>query len=633
MSKRIAIKDHQQEVSLINRRSLIALIVMTLLIILLIGRLAFLQLMRHDLYTTLSKKNWLDLVPLEPTRGLIYDRHGVLLTENIPVYSLDILPYKIQNIPKTLADISKVIPLADTDIAQFQKELKEHRRFDEIPLKLRLSENEVARFYENQYRFPGILVKARLIRTYPLGENFSHVLGYVGRINPDELKEIDVGNYSASNYIGKLGIEKYYEDDLHGTVGYEQAENDASGQAIRVLNQINPVPGKNLYLTIDSGLQLIAENALNGYKGAIVAIQPSTGQVLAMVSEPSFDPNAFVAGISTQDFQKLQQSPDRPLYDRALRGLYPPASTIKPYMALEGLESETITPTDTIFDPGWYELNNSAHIFHDWRRHGHGTVDLQKAITSSCDTYFYNLANKMGIARMDKILNQFGFGEETGIDLNDELSGTVPSPSWKKKARGVSWYPGDTLNTGIGQGAVQATPLQIAQAVATIANRGVRYTPYLLLGEQEPGKAYATFNPTLADTVKLHDDTIWETVISAMQNVIQSPEGTGFRFGKSPYTVAAKTGTAQVYSFKSNDEKVPNQKNLPTNLRDHSLLIVFAPVDHPQIALAIIVENGSVSLSAENHGPAIGMARKLLDYYFLPPPAKVNTDHGNKTTP
>lgn len=633
MSKRIPIKNHLQEIRLINQRSLVALIVMVILVVLLVLRLGFLQLAKHDLYTTLSKKNWLDLVPIEPTRGLIYDRHGVLLAENLPVFSLDVIPYQIDNIPKMLADIAKIIPLSDTDIAQFQKELKQHREFDEIPLKYRLSENEVARFSENQYRFPGLLIKARLMRHYPLGENFSHVIGYVGRISPDELADIDTANYSASNYIGKLGIEKYYEDELHGNVGYEQAETDASGENIRVLSQIHPTPGKNIYLTIDSGLQQVAEDALAGHRGAIVAIQPSTGQILAMVSEPSFDPNLFVDGIDEADFKVLQESPDRPLYDRALRGLYPPASTIKPYMAIEGLDSGIITPTDTIFDPGWFQLKNSSRIFHDWRRHGHGTVDLDKAITSSCDTYFFNLASRMGIDRMDNILEKFGFGDETGIDLNDELTGNVPSPTWKHKISGEGWYPGDTLNMGIGQGYMQVTPLQMAEAVATLANHGKRYTPYLLLGDQEPGKAYSAEQPNPMDSVELHDPSIWSTIINDMQDVVTSPFGTAYRFGKAPYTLAAKTGTAQVYSMKqTDDDKAPSESSLPEQLRDHSLLIAFAPVENPQIAIAIIVENGSVSLTAENHGPAIGIARKLLDYYFLPANNKVNTPDGTHTT-
>lgn len=618
MPKRIAIKNHLHEIQLTTQRCVVALVLMSIGIILLVVRLGYLQLNKHDMYTTLSKKNWLDLVPLEPTRGLIYDRNGILLSENIPVFSLDIIPYKINNMPQLLAEIAKIIPLSDTEIALFHKELKQHRRFDEISLKLRLSEAEVARFYENQYRFPGVSVKARLMRYYPLGEPLSHVLGYVGRINLDDLQEIDATNYSASNYIGKLGIEKYYEDELHGTVGYQQAENDASGEPIRILNQINPIPGKNLVLSIDSNLQTVARDALVGHRGAVVAIQPSTGQVLAMVSEPAYDPNVFVTGISNQDFQTLQQSPDRPLYNRALRGLYPPASTVKPYIALEGLESGVTDQNHTIFDPGWYKLPNNDHPFHDWRRHGHGTVNLTTAIVSSCDTYFYDLAHKMGIKRIDEILYRFGFGELTGIDMGEELPGIVASPAWKRHTKKLPWYEGETVTSVIGQSFMQATPLQLAQAVATIANRGKRFAPHLLLAEQEPGKPVETQPNVELDPVVI-DNEHWNIVIDAMQGVITSPLGTGYHFGNdAPYSVAAKTGTAQVYSIKHRDhqENPTKQEDLPEQLRDHSLFIAFAPVDNPQIAIAVVSENSTIAAS---------VARKVLDYYILGSPISAVT--------
>ena len=616
MRKRIAIKDHHQEIRLINRRCISMLIIMIILVISLITRLTFLQWVNHEHFTTLSQKNWLDLVPLEPTRGLIYDRNGVLLAENIPVYGLDIIPSKITNMPKTLADIAKIIPLSDDDIAQFHRELQEHRRFDEVTLKIRLSEDEVARFSENQYHFPGVQIKARLIRHYPFVNSLSHVLGYVGRINIDELKEIDATNYSASNYIGKLGIEKYYEDELHGAVGYEQAENDASGQALRVLNQIKPVPGKNLYLTIDSKLQTMVEQALAGHRGAVVVIQPATGQILAMVSEPSYDPNLFVAGIDNKDFQALQDSPDRPLYNRALRGLYPYGSTIKPFIAVGGLDSGVTTPESTIYDPGWYKLNTSSHIFHDHKRGGHGIVNLYRAIVSSCDTYFWDLAHKLGIQRLDNILEKFGFGQLTGVDMDEELPGVLSSPAWKRKVKGVSWYEGDTLNSAIGQGFMQVTALQLATGVAIIANHGKRFIPHFLLAEQEPGKPLETQAPTQQESVNLRDPNIWNIVINAMQGVITAPGGTGYHFGKlGPYTVAAKTGTAQNHSIKhynnNLNEDHEDQSNLPQKLRDNSLFIAFAPVEKPKIAIAVIVENDSVA-------PQI--ARQILDYYLLGPP-------------
>jgi penicillin-binding protein 2 len=611
MRNRTPIKNHLQEIQLVSQRSIIALVIMVMLLILLIARLAFLQLTRHTLYNTLSQKNSVDLIPVEPTRGLIYDRNGVLLAENIPVFSLDVIPYKASSLSKELAEIGKIVPLTTTDIAQFQKQVKQHRRFDEIPLKMRLSENEVARFAENAYRFPGFSVKARLIRHYPFSSGLSHVLGYVGRINIEELEDIDATNYSATNYMGKLGIEKFYEDDLHGTVGYQQVESDASGEPVRVLNQIKPVPGKNLYLTIDSRLQMAVEKALAGLRGAVVAIQPDTGQVLAMVSQPGYDPNLFVAGISTDDFQALQTSPDRPLYDRALRGLYPFASTIKPYYALAGLETGTVSPNYTIVDPGWFQLKNSKHMFHDWRKHGHGSVNLSRAIISSCDTYFYDLASRLGIARMDHILQEFGFGEMSGIDLDDELAGVVASPAWKRQAKGLPWYEGDTVISGIGQGYMQATPVQLASGVATLAERGKHYTPYLLMATLQPGSKMVPQSKVLTNQITMSSN-YWDLVINAMQNVVSSPMGTGYRLRTSVYTVAAKTGTAQVYSFSKkhyeNEGGEENEADIPERLRDHHLLIAFAPVDHPQIAIAVIVENSN---------QATTVARSVLDYYLL----------------
>ncbi|RDI42851.1 penicillin-binding protein 2 [Aquicella lusitana] len=609
MYKRIPIKNHQQEIQLTAKRTMLALAIICFLISLLVLRLAYLQITKHNVYSTLSTKNWLDLVPIEPTRGLIYDRNGVLLTENIPVFSLDIIPVQVTELNKTIAALKKIIVLSDNDISQFRRQLRQHRRFDEIPLKLRLTEEEVARFAENQFRFPGVLIKARLMRYYPYGKSFSHVLGYVGRINAQELSEIDQTNYSASHYIGKLGIEKYYEEELHGKVGYEEVENDANGKPIRVIKEIKGTPGKNIYLTLDSGLQFAAEKALSGHNGAVVAIQPATGQILAMVSEPGYDPNLFVLGISQKDYQALQGSEDRPLYNRALRGLYPFASTIKPFYALQGLDTGVVTPTDTIWDPGWFQLPNSSHRFHDHRRGGHGTVNLSKAIITSCDIYFYELANKMGIRRMGAILNQFGFGTLTGIDLDDELPGIVASPEWKRRMKGERWYDGDTIISAIGQGFMQATPLQLAAATATLANRGQRFMPFLLLGEQLPGKAYVSQQPISLDPVTLQDDVYWDIVIKAMQDVVASPGGTAYRaFGPHnyTYTIAAKTGTAQV-SRRRNPDEQDKQENLPEKLRDHNLFIAFAPADKPKIALAIITEHSHVAAET---------ARAIFDYYL-----------------
>ena len=614
MRKRIPVKNHYQEIQLTASRSLIAIFVIALLVLLLIARLCWLQLYKKEMYTTLATNNWLDLVPTEPTRGLIYDRNGKLLAENIPVFSLDITPFETRNIKATLDGISKIITLSDNDLQQFQKQLKQHRRFEEIPLKIRLTEEEFGRFAENQHRFPGARINARLMRYYPYSDSFSHVLGYVGRINTQELTEIDATNYSASHYIGKLGIEKFYEEELHGNVGYRQVESDASGKSIRILKEINGTPGKNIYLTLDSGLQFVAETAMKGHRGAVVALDPTNGDVLAMVSEPSYDPNMFVVGITQEDFQILQESPERPLYNRALRGLYPPGSTIKPFLALQGLETGFINEDTTISDPGWFEIPNSSHRYHDSKPGGHGSVNLHTAILSSCDIYFYKLAERMGITNMDKMLSQFGYGKISDVDLDHELPGVLASPEWKRTAKGAHWYPGDTINSGIGQGYMQVTPMQLAVATATLANRGVKVTPHLLLGEQTPGEAYQVHQPDSPSTVTLHDEHDWERVINAMQDVVAAPHGTAHRYGKNhTYTIAAKTGTAQVIAKRNQDGK-DNQDAWPERFRDHHLFIAFAPADHPQIALAVISENSNV---------AIETARALFDYYLG---KKVNAD-------
>jgi len=605
---RTSIKNHYHEIQLTSRRSMVAILVICILIVLLISRLAYLQIYKNILYTTLSTRNAIDLVPIEPTRGLIYDRNGVLLAENIPVFSLDIIPLQVTNLQKTLIALKNVVELNDSDILQFKKQLKQHRRFDEIPLKLRLTDAEVARFTENQYQFPGVIIKARLMRHYPYGESFAHVLGYVGRINTTELNVIDQINYSASHYIGKLGIEKFYEDELHGNVGYEEVENDASGKPIRILKKTRGKPGKNLYLTIDSGLQLAAEKALIDHRGAIVAIQPQTGQVLAMVSEPAYDPNLFVLGISQQDYNALQQSEEKPLYDRALRGLYPLASTIKPYLALQGLNSGATTPDYTIFDNGTFKLPNSSRIWHDWVKLGHGRVNLPRAITVSCDVYFYQLSTKMGIKLMDDILTEFGYGSLTGIDLDNELPGVVASPAWKLKNKGTHWFPGDTTNSSIGQGDMQATPLQLASAISTLAMHGQRYVPFLLLGEQMPGKAYIVHQSTALSPIVLTDKKYWDIVINAMQDVVTSPQGTAYSlFGHGyTYTIAGKTGTAALSKRRLANEE-DKQESMPLKLRDHHLFVAFAPVDNPKLAVAIITEN--------SHN-AIQTARAIFDYYL-----------------
>jgi len=613
MTRKLILKDYDQEKRLFQRRLIVAAIVIILLVGLLVFRLIYLQICQHELYSTMSKKNRLEFLPIEPNRGLIYDRNGILLAEDQPVFSLDIIPDKVQNLKKTIADLQKIVNISQNNLDQFYQAFRQHRTFSSIPLKLNLSDEEVARFYVNQYQFPGVIINARMLRYYPLGETMAGVLGYVGRIDNYDLINLDSTNYSASNFIGKNGIEKYYEQQLHGQVGYQQVEIDASGRIVRTLNRTPPIPGDNLYLTVDSRLQSAAKKALSHERGAVVAIEPRSGEVLALVSNPGFDPNLFVQGIDAKQYKKLLTSSAKPMYNRAISGQYPFASIIKPFLALEGLDSDIITPQYTIYDPGWFKLPNTNHIYLDWnwKSGGHGNVNVTKAIIVSSDPFFYNLAVMLGINRIDDILNRFGFGRLTGIDMLDEASGLIPSPKWKMRVFGNSWYTGDTIISGIGQGFMLTTPLQLAQATGTLANRGLRFKPHLLLKLQTSDGQISDQEPVAEDPVMLSRNEAWHVVIKAMQGVVTSeqPWGTArIRFGIHPkYTIAAKTGTGQVYSSRSRDENETDVTNMPKRLRNHSLFIGFAPVRHPQIAVAVIVE----------HSPIAGtVAREVLDYYF-----------------
>lgn len=601
------IKNQRGEKKLFQHRLASAVVIILVLAILLIIRLFYLQVGKHEHYNLLAKQNSVDMIPIAPRRGLIYDRNGVLLAKNIPVYSLMVIPDEVTDMPTTLAGIEKIIPLSKDEITRFQKSIKQHRLFTPIPLKLKLTQKQVAEFDVDKYKFPGISVQAQLIRYYPFGENFSHILGYVGRINQQELSEVNQKNYAGTNFIGKTGIENYYEKLLHGQVGYRQVEVDAGGKETKHLNTIPAKPGKNIYLTIDTGLQMAAIKALNGHRGSIVVIQPSTGQVLALVSSPGFNPNEFVDGISEKQYSTLLNNKDKPLYDRALRALYPPGSTVKPLLALQGLDTKTITPDFSIDDHGYFILPHSSHVFHDWKVGGHGIVNVTKAIIMSCDTFFYQLGYKMGIKNIDSILDRFGYGRMTGIDLPDEIPGTLASPTYKMKQHQTAWYPGDTVNTSIGQGYMQVTPMQLASAYATLSERGKRFKPYLLLATSNntQQKIYTATKPL--PPVKLASQQSWNVVINAMHDVI-SQEGTAWRFGiPKGYTAAAKTGTSQVISRNLSE----NYTNTPINLRPNSSIVVFAPVKNPQIAIAVIAEHAP--------GTSAPIARKVADYYFSHP--------------
>ncbi len=593
---------------------LVALLIVLSLILIL--RLAFLQISQFKRYQTLSLKNQMTVIPIAPPRGVILDRNGVLLAENVPVYVLEIIPEHVKNIKETIAKLRVLLPsISDDDIDSFNRSKTQNRSFVPIPIKLKLSQEDVAIFASNQYHFPGVSIKARSMRHYPLGELTAHALGYVGRINVEELRKVDPTNYRATNFIGKAGIEKYYEELLHGKVGYQMVETDVSGRTIRVINKINPHSGGKLYLSIDIRLQQAAYEALKNNRGAAVVIDSRNGEILAMVSSPSFDPNLFVNGVSNKDYKILSNALQRPLFNRAVRGVYPPASTIKPFVGLAGLDKGFVTPTSEIYDYGKYKLPMASHIYRDWKKTGHGAINFKRAITVSCDTYFYNLGTKMGITNIAQMLKEFGLGTLTQIDLNEEANGIVPTIEWKRSMKGVAWYPGDTVISSIGQGFMLATPLQMANATATLSQHGSRFRPHLLIKTVNSDNEHAeTYKPIKEKKIQLNDQSNWDLVAEAMHNVLISNEGTGYRFGRNPpFPMAGKTGTAQVHSGRQYEKT--RYEDIPEALRDNSLFIGFTPVENPDIAIAVVVENDFAAST---------VARKIIDTYYKIHPIKKN---------
>lgn len=590
---KLTLKNHEKESLLFSYRCIALFFLMFLFFTAILSRLIYLQVKEQPQLTTLSIHNLLRVVPTEPTRGLIYDRNGILLAKNTPVFSLAIIPSDAGNLKDTVEALSTLVSLQKTDISAFYHALSKYHRYEPVPLKYKLTEKELDIIYLNQYRFPGVLVQANMLREYPLGDTVSNIVGYVGRINATELKQFEsTNNYLPSDYIGKTGIEQFYEPLLHGHVGSALSEVNAAGKVIRHLQNIPQTPGKTIYLTIDSKLQAFAKQALGDNDGALVAIQPSTGQILALVTNPSYDPNPFVMGISNEAYQQLQADPDHPLYDRAIRGLYSPGSTIKPFQALAGLQNGIITPNFTIFDPGWYRVPNTQHIFHEDMNRNYGMVNLHKAIQVSSDVYFYTVAVKQGIKRIVGFLQQFGFGQKTGIEMPHELPGVLPTPEWKEKNRGLPWYTGDTVNIGIGQGMLLVTPLQLAKAVSIIAERGKAFQPQLLLKLQSAHNTW-TIQPSLPlPTITLSSNNYWDEVISGMQAVVDG--GTAVHFGPHPnFDVAGKTGTAQLFGNNRNEETTDLKR--PKQLRNNHLFIEFAPIKNPDIAIAIITEHVSLA--------------------------------------
>jgi len=606
------LKDHFKESRLYLNRTVVATAIILVAFLALIIRLAFLQIYQHDLYKTLSLSNQMRIVPILPMRGLIYDRNGVLLAENVPTFSLTIVPEQVKNIPETLDAIDKIIPLSDTDRQNFLKQRKYKRSSEGIPIRLKLTEEEVARFSLEKHHLVGVDVVARLVRRYPLGDSVAHALGYIGPISEKDLEKLDNAQYRGAYHIGKIGLEKFYEKLLYGQSGYQHVETNAHGRRIRVLKRVPPKPGSNLHLSLDSQLQQTAYEALGDYKGSVIVLNPNNGEVLALVSKPSYDPNLFTQGIDANRYRALQTAPERPLFNRAIQGQYPPGSTVKPLVAIQGLELGTISPGFTLFDPGWYQLHAGGRVFRDWifhaKRHGHGWVDLEKAIAQSCDVYFFSLAQRLGIQNLHTIFAQFGLGTATGIDLTDETLGLVPSVELKRKLRKEDWYAGDTLNVGIGQGMMLATPMQMAQVAATLAMRGERFIPRLVhavsVGQETP----IVVPLQNKNSIALKNPEHWETVIQAMHKGVHTQGGSAYRACRGiQYQMAGKTGTAQVFNLKQNERYDANR--VKAHLRDHSWFIAFAPIDRPEVAIAVLVENKHTKTAAD-------VARMVLDHYF-----------------
>ncbi len=604
-----SIQDREREAHLVAVRAAISGVLVLAALALVIVRLVHLQVDNHEHYSVLSKDNRVKVQPVPPTRGLIYDARGLLIADNHPSFSLEITIEKVEDLAGTIDALAAVLPIDEKDRSRFDRMQRQRVRFQGVPIRLNLTEEEVARFSLDSYRFPGVDVNAELIRTYPLGDLTAHVLGYVGRINEEEMGRIDGSDYAGTHFIGKGGVEKAHEGLLHGHVGYQQVEVNARGRVLRTLEGKPPVAGRDLLLYLDMGLQRAATAALGDNRGAVVAIDPRTGGVLALVSKPSFDPNLFVQGIAQKDYHALLYSPDKPLFNRAVRGQYPPGSTVKPFVGLAGLAAGVIDARKVKFCPGAYRLPGQSHRYRCWRRGGHGTLALEQAIVQSCDVYFYDLAHDLGIERLKGYLGRLGFGDRTGIDVSGELGGLVPSKEWKEKVRKQLWYPGETLIVGIGQGAFLATPLQLAVATATMANRGHFIAPRVARATRLPGDKQAAELPAVSRPVDVTAPGQWDQVIRAMTQVVESPNGTARRIRTSDYLIAGKTGTAQVFTVGQNETY--NVSRITERMRDHALFIAFAPVDDPRIAVAVIVENGG-------HGGSVAapVARRVIDAHL-----------------
>jgi penicillin-binding protein 2 len=611
-------RDLQSELRRFQLRLGVASVVVLAAFGLLLARFAYLQLVQHDYYRTKAEDNRISVVPLVPNRGLILDRNGVVLARNESQYTLEISPQKVDNVEATIGQLATVIEIGPRERSRFRKLRAEIRAAESFPIKTRLTDDEVARFSANAYRFPGVEIKARLFRNYPMGERASHVLGYIGRISDKDLERLETdgvaANYKGSDFIGKSGIEASYERELHGVTGSAQVEIDAGGRGIRTLASTPPQAGNNLVLTLDMKLQEVAEGAFGKFRGALVAIEPATGGVLALVSRPGYDPNLFVDGIDAASWEALNNDPDKPLNNRAVTGAYPPGSTFKPFMALMALHLGKRSPEYAISDPGFFTLPGVAHRYRDWKVGGHGTVNLHKSIVISCDTYYYGLAAETDIDQLHGFLAQLGFGAPTGLDIDGEKPGLLPSREWKRKRfrrpEEQRWYQGDSVSVGIGQGYNLATPMQLAFATSILANNGVVYRPHLVRHVVDQSTAETrVIEPQPVRTVPLNPK--WVSLVKAAMVDVTKPGGTAARAGAgAAYVFAGKTGTAQVIAMKQ-DEKY-DEKKVAERFRDHALFVAFAPAGEPKIALGILVENGGHGSST-----AAPIARHVLDYYLL----------------
>ena len=600
------------KINLVHRRIYLTAALMLITTVLILLQIFYLQVVQHDHFTTLSKSNHIKILPVVPSRGLIFSSDGILLADNRPSFTIEIVPERVADVDSVIDQLSRLITIIPDDIQRFRELKKRARRFEGIPLKLNLDDEEVALISVNRHLLPGVDLVANLSRYYPLANSLSHTLGYVGMIDEDEFEKLNKSNYRGTSYIGKSGIEKTYEDLLHGYVGYQQVEVNAQGRKIREIYKEPPEPSKDLYLTIDASLQILAIQALSGRRGAIAAIDTNTGAVLVSASSPGYDPNLFVDGIDRKIYADLLRSKDTPLLNRTLQGKYPPGSTIKPMLALGGLNLGLREPEIETWCPGWYSLRGSSRRYRDWKKQGHGHMDMANAISQSCDVYFYVLARDMGIDLIHKTLTDFGFGKPTGIDIGGEAAGLVPSTQWKREALGQPWYPGETLIAGIGQGATLATPIQLAVATAVIANRGKLVRPYLLSEVKDSATGRQVIRASAHEgkqviSVGVED---WDVIIHSMQEVVHGKRGTARSSGAgTEYQFAGKTGTAQVITIGQDEEY--NEDEIPEEFRDHALFIAFAPVEEPEIALAVIVENGGGGSKT-----AAPIARELLDHYF-----------------